>query len=193
MRAFLGEEILCELPPYQNASKPEPEHEPDNERPETEASSKQDSKRKKDKRERDRDRIRDKRAKMSDAEKAEAKKKAREAAAKRRAEMSSAEIPDLVESWILNMTAKGYQTTEKLSAKKPEPTKVTPEKSAKLSPRERKELYRAKRKLLLTEEAEANSVKARTKKIMAPPRREIYSINPPDHMPTSIFHPRNSE
>jgi len=172
--AFLGEEILCELPPYENASKPEPEHEPDNERPETEASSKQDSKRKKDKRERDRDRIRDKRAKMSAAEKAEANEKAREAAAKRRAEMSAAEIPDLVESWILNMTAKGYQTTENLSAKKPEPTKVTPEKSAKLSPRERKELCRAKRKLLLTEEAEANSVKARTNK-------------------TSIFHPRNSE
>ncbi len=192
--AFLGEEILCELPPYENAPEPEPEHEPDNERPEMESSSKQGSKRKKDKRERERDRIRGKRAAMSDAEKAEANEKARQATAKRRAKMSDAEIPDLVESWILNMTAKGYQTTEKLSAKKPEPTKVTPEKSAKLSPRERKELCRAKRKLLLTEEAEANSVKARTKKTPAPPRREIYrSINPPDHMPTSIFHPRNSK
>jgi hypothetical protein len=254
--AFLGEEILLELPPYENASEPDPEHEPDNEPPEMESSSKQGSKRKKDKRERDRDRIRCKRAKMSDAEKAEENEKARLAAAKRRAEMSDtqkaeankkarlatakrraemsdtqkadardrdktakakrraemsdtekaeenekarqatakrrakmsemsdAEIPDLVESWILNMTAKGYQTTEKLSAKKPEPTKVTPEKSAKLSPRERKELCRAKRKLLLTEEAEANSVEARTKKT---------SIPPPDHIPTSIFHPRNSK
>ena len=96
-----------------------------------------------------------KRDQMSPEEKAEAKAKAGKTRSKKRAKK---DIPDLVESWLITMKEKAHKTTKTSSEKKTEPTKVTPEKSAKLSPKEIKELRRAKRKLALTEEAEANSV-----------------------------------
>ena len=104
------------------------------------------------KQERDRERIRAKRAKMTPEEQAEPNANARKARAQKRYKKRQ---PDLVEAWLINMKKKSHKTTDESSAKKPEPMKVTPEKSAKLSPKERKELRRAKRKLALTEEAEA--------------------------------------
>ena len=89
-------------------------------------------------------------------EEARANAKRREAAAQRRAEMSPAEEDQVMAN---DRKAKAHKTTKTSSAKKPEPTKVTPEKSAKLSPEEMKELCLAKRKLALTEEAEANSMR----------------------------------
>ena len=104
------------------------------------------------KQERDRERIRAKRVKMTPEEQAEPNANARKARAQK---IYKKRQPDLVEAWLISMKKKSHKTTDESSAKKPEPMKVTPEKSTKLSPKERKELRRAKRKLALTEEAEA--------------------------------------
>lgn len=129
---------------------------------------------------------------MSPAERAEANAKAREATPQKRVKKGAKmPPPDLVEAWLINMKTKAHKTTEKSSAKKPEPMKVTPEKSAKLSPEERKELCRAKRRLALTEETDANSVKAKTRKTKTTPRQEIRALPLPDYMSTSVLDPRS--